>query len=61
MINLRDIKKVFGKGNARITVMADRDDPPAYAGLVRDMPTEFDYYYVSKGDIVNNIIEVEVM
>ena len=58
MIKLKDIKKVFGKGNAKI--VAHSNGNLIYEGLVRDMPTDIDYYYVANGDIINNRIEVEV-
>ena len=58
MIKLKDIKKVFGKGNAKIT--AHSNGNLIYEGLVRDMPTDIDYYYVVNGNIINSGIEVEV-
>ena len=60
MIKLKDIKKVFGKGNAKIVAVTHSDGNLIYWGLVRDMPTDADYYYVVNGNIIDNRIEVEV-
>lgn len=58
MIRLKDVRKVFGKSNAKIT--AHSDGNLIYEGLVRDMPTDIDYYYVVNGNIIDNRIEAEV-
>lgn len=58
MIRLKDIRKVFGKGSTKIVAYSNGN--LIYEGLVRDMPTDIDYYYVVDGNIIDNRIEAEV-